>query len=428
MAGIGSLSATCTNQFPSSEVVRLHAEYKPMLSVVNIYLDFSKSNIRNISTPGSNITVTTEKNVITVMKGGNSVQFEMNGLVLCPLSCRGLKLCGGHELQMTLQTTGVNDFLDTDSCFMSQVSGQNEMVEKIHLCQSRCFCSCCGQRLFKHHGIFERVLPLPSENWSDFADFWFCHCHGDTPKPRPTSVWPKKSDCLVSNTYILVSASHVADGAVQERKDNPVLQCARCGSFLGVTMSNQNKENDAAALSVPHKACQLYLHALSFTTESEESVFEQPRPPEVSLELFLSQLIQEQSRLYTSFRFIVNSTAVREHDRSLTVLIWLLDQDQLLYIAEGLLPSVPQKLKVQGQRAIKMLYRAVVHTSVTSNSTPPPGADLFETWQKDNTVHGVTLPHPLCLKLVTLLMNNTKKLPPYQRRLNGFNVTYLQKK
>ena len=26
--------------------------------------------------------------------------------------------------------------------------------------------------------VFKRVLPLPSENWSDFADIWFCHNHG----------------------------------------------------------------------------------------------------------------------------------------------------------------------------------------------------------------------------------------------------------
>ena len=104
------------------------------------------------------------------------------------------------------------------------------------------------------YSIFERVLPLPSENWSDFADFWFCHCHGDTPKPRPTCVWPKKGDCLVSNTYILVSASHVADGAVQEKKDNSILQCARCGNFLGVTMSNQNKENGGLVFDVLNKS------------------------------------------------------------------------------------------------------------------------------------------------------------------------------
>ena len=100
--------------------------------------------------------MTAEKNVITVMKGGNSVQFEMIGLVLCPLSCRGLKLCGGHELQMTLQTTGVNNITDTESGFTSLVTGQSETVDKIHLCQNRCFCSCCGERIFKHHGYEKR--------------------------------------------------------------------------------------------------------------------------------------------------------------------------------------------------------------------------------------------------------------------------------
>ena len=113
---------------------------------------------------------------------------------------------------------------------------------------------------------FKRILPLPSENWSDFADIWFCHHHhhhpttnghnntgndnaqsGDFSKieshcgentipenlkhVKNKGLLPRPDDCLVSSLYMMVSARHVNPNAIACSSDS--LVCRRCGNFLG---------------------------------------------------------------------------------------------------------------------------------------------------------------------------------------------------
>ena len=46
-------------------------------------------------------------------------------------------------------------------------------------------------------------------------------------------------------------------------------------------------------------------------------------------------------------------------------------------------------------------------------------------WKKDNAVHGFTLPSPVFLQLIQLLVNNCKHMPKSQRYLNGFHVSIM---
>ena len=49
---------------------------------------------------------------------------------------------------------------------------------------------------------------------------------------------------------------------------------------------------------------------------------------------------------------------------------------------------------------------------------------VFKMWRNDNTVHGITLPYPLCKQLLSTLISTTKKLSQSQRSLNGFHVRH----
>ena len=49
---------------------------------------------------------------------------------------------------------------------------------------------------------------------------------------------------------------------------------------------------------------------------------------------------------------------------------------------------------------------------------------IFKMWERDNTVHGLDLPYPLCKQLLSLLILSTKQLPLSQRSLNSFHVSY----
>ena len=44
-------------------------------------------------------------------------------------------------------------------------------------------------------------------------------------------------------------------------------------------------------------------------------------------------------------------------------------------------------------------------------------------WERDNSVHEFDLPHPLCMRLLSLLVSSTGRLPMSRRRMRGFHVS-----
>lgn len=103
--------------------------------------------------------------------------------------------------------------------------------------------------LFSSH--FLRVMPLPSENWSDFSDMWFCHNHShsnDTGQATNNHVGsdlklrPKLKDCFVADTYFLVVSDQIKEGSIQSKEDSSVY-CRRCRHLLGEVMPREKNGN-----------------------------------------------------------------------------------------------------------------------------------------------------------------------------------------
>ena len=67
--------------------------------------------------------------------------------------------------------------------------------------------------------IFQRFLPLPSDNWRDVAsESWFCHghCHGHGAEGPSSSdlvyrrsLVPRPTDCLYNDVYVEIHHSHL---------------------------------------------------------------------------------------------------------------------------------------------------------------------------------------------------------------------------
>ena len=88
---------------------------------------------------------------------------------------------------------------------------------------------------------------MPSENWSDFADMWFCHKHEETEMNGCKSngfqngkLTPKQQDCLVGDTYVLLSDCQVNRNSAKIGKDGAVT-CSRCGCQIGVVIDYKGK-------------------------------------------------------------------------------------------------------------------------------------------------------------------------------------------
>ncbi|KAK3108205.1 hypothetical protein FSP39_003162, partial [Pinctada imbricata] len=120
---------------------------------------------------------------------------------------------------------------------------QDLLVEYIQTNQDKCYCRACGQKLLANEMKFRNVYPLPSDDWSNFTDIWFCHQHGDQSEadnPGGVSMLPRSHDCHVGDLYFLVDSGHVTRGGVREQCD--VICCSRCQNIIGEVsvVPNQN--------------------------------------------------------------------------------------------------------------------------------------------------------------------------------------------
>jgi len=61
---------------------------------------------------------------------------------------------------------------------------------------------------------FDRVLPLPSENWQEICGNMFCH--GDGTLPIGNALNPKVDDCFTSNSDYVLHSSVVLENEIFE--------------------------------------------------------------------------------------------------------------------------------------------------------------------------------------------------------------------
>lgn len=496
--------------------VKLRAEFKPLLSTVTLSFEFKRSVIS--LSPRLEVT----SHSVRLATNNWIIVFTIGNLILKPSSCRNLRWVSSHELQLTLLATWVPEVSeagDAGSHINGPTNGktslfqpfkQDHLVAKIEKCHPHCYCIGCGAQILNPSCHFKRVLPLPSENWSDFADIWFCHHHhnhqtnglnitdketkahsheGPIIKPscgegtipeniqqvRNGGLLPRPDDCLVSSLYMMISARHVNPIAIACSTDR--LVCKRCGNFLGFVKLGDVESNDQTInsyLDDPlNGVYKIYFHTVSFNEDGWDVGPRMLKVPhnvhlkdgshtqEQSVEDFICGLLKDQSQTFTSFRFILHSSPCKSSDESgLTILLWLLDQDLYLYSSTSDLavskadkveslqtkkvvnaseltsasqpPTKAAKnghilvshVNIQPSKYMKILYKADFWPLNGIREIPPQ--EVFLGWQKDNTVHGLSLPLPLCQQLLSLLVTSTGQLNPQQRILNGFNVGYLK--
>lgn len=110
-------------------------------------------------------------------------------------------------------------------------------------------CSCCR---------FDRVLALPSDNWLDGSESWWCHggghCHSTTETCSSAShdvelsLSMKPQDCLVGDSCIVVSDEALIDGSCLSQDCN-LIRCHRCQNIVGRDLNAGNHPSDASFIS-----------------------------------------------------------------------------------------------------------------------------------------------------------------------------------
>ncbi|XP_050419038.2 E3 ubiquitin-protein ligase E3D isoform X1 [Patella vulgata] len=406
----------------------LFAEKKPQVSSVSMILSLPPRFEEKDSKP----TISVHQNSVCLEDRDTSVNFRLHNAELSPLSCRGLLLNRHKDLQMTLRSLETKEDVIIQPARQDAAHiNQSKLVEKIQICQNHLFCISCGNRILHRHSSFYRVLPLPSENWSDYADMWFCHRHDshgasdvhdttdthDQQKSKPSpSLSPKANDCLVGTTYIMINSRHIQSGAVNSHQDE--LVCSRCGVCIGTSLTHKQSDQETK------DTYKIYLHATTFQqTDDTSDLLTSKQSCEDRLQYYLSQLLQEESQLYTSFRFIISSTD--NHNLSIKIMVWLLDENIEVY--QGVCETtsnINQVIDIPAVLCVKLLYRCIL----SSSQAKPEDKAIYKLWERDNSVHGISLPYSLCQQMTSILINSTKKLPKSTRQLNGFNIGLLNVK
>ncbi|XP_022103510.1 E3 ubiquitin-protein ligase E3D-like [Acanthaster planci] len=384
--------------------------------------------------------------------------FPLAPIRILPKSCNGLHWVQDEGLHMRLQLAGSREAGDRRE--------MDEAWEKEELgfLRSSAFvisCGTCRGKVVTDPCVFDRVLPLPSENWREMAESWCCHGNDVTRTFAGQSLAPSEKDCLVGNLYFLMHPSMLCKDALllaprkgkkhvfsisQDKDQTLQLQCRRCRSSLGEAVTGESVCKGKEWHSVhtlkllKHSICMQPLEGDATLTRS--NIFSS-----YNTESYLAKHLACMSQMNTTFKFILEE----ESSDQPYLLLWLLSSDTLILTSETSPPGLadirfhgnrqrePREASrvtnckldeccweaggevrthaVEAHRIVKVLYQALWDEG---------GKRAHRNWSKDLSVQCMPLPKAMCLELMLLLEASNQHTPASMRHMNGFKVGYLR--
>ncbi|NXT72165.1 UBE3D ligase, partial [Chaetops frenatus] len=197
------------------------------------------------------------------------------GVRLAPSSCRGLRRLRGEGLHLRVRLRSPPPAADVVFTLRESLKPNKNYIF---------YCQLCGDIVVKDWK-FLRVLPLPSENWSDLVEEWCCH---PDPFARST-LHPQHGDCFLGDTFFLLNSgykSHVPESP--KSKENTRVICKRCKTMLGETVSSDTVK----------------YYVTEVVIQPAEGSFS-PAPRSQFVQSMVAQCLLELSSAKSTFRFTV---------------------------------------------------------------------------------------------------------------------------
>ncbi|XP_027552269.1 E3 ubiquitin-protein ligase E3D isoform X2 [Neopelma chrysocephalum] len=357
--------------------------------------------------PGTPVEVSVSADSLEVRSSGSCAPATLPaGVRLAPSSCRGLRRLPGDGLHLRVRLRHPPPPADLAFTLRESLKPHKKYVF---------YCQSCGDIIVKDRK-FLRVLPLPSENWSDLVEEWCCH---PNPFARST-LHPQHDDCFLGDTFFMVNSgneSHVPESlmccsetghhALQsgfnlKSKENTRVICKRCKTMLGETISSDT----------------IKYYVTEVIIQPSEGNFS-PIPRSQFVQSMVAQCLLELSSAKSTFRFTVKGDNGKTY-----ILIWLLNSDTLLVESLGSSSSLsvftlfgdifmPGSGPVGTWNAVKVLYQPCIKCR---------NKDLADAWENDMGVHPLKFPSETCLELLLMLGLSTASLPPSLRCMNSFQI------
>ncbi|NWZ75568.1 UBE3D ligase, partial [Poecile atricapillus] len=320
------------------------------------------------------------------------------GVSLAPSSCRGLRRLRGDGLHLRVRLRRPPPGADVVFTLRESLKPNKNYIF---------YCQSCGDIVVKDRK-FLRVLPLPSENWSDLVEEWCCHAD---PFSRST-LHPQHGDCFVGDNFFLLNSgdeSHLpasplccSEAGHHKSKENTRVICKRCKTMLGETVSSDT----------------IKYYVTEVIIQPAEGSFS-PIPRSQFVQSMVAQCLLELSSAKSTFRFTIKGDNGKTY-----ILIWLLNSDTLLVESLGSSSShsdftlfgdilTPTSGPVGTWNAVKVLYQPCIQCR---------NKELADAWENDMGVHPLKFPSETCLELLLVLGLSTASLPPSLRYMNCFQV------
>ncbi|XP_038059112.1 E3 ubiquitin-protein ligase E3D-like isoform X2 [Patiria miniata] len=382
--------------------------------------------------------------------------FSLAPIRILPKTCNGLNWVEDEGLHMRLQLAGTRE---AGNQLEQDEAREKEELDFLRSTACVVVCGVCSGKVATNPCIFDRVLPLPSENWREMSETWCCHGNEGTRTFANRSLRPQERDCLVGNLYFLLHPSMLCKDAVlltsqkgkqrscgvaAEKSETLHLLCRRCRSSLGEAVADVNIREGEEWQAV--HSLKLFKHSIRMQPQGEDpatkNVFNS-----YNTEFYLAKHLASLSQMNTTFKFILEE----ESSRQPYLLLWLLSSDTLLLTSDAspvgysdarfhgyqhqracdvsnaaqcscgecgcIGDSEIKRQAVDAHRIVKVLYQT---------SWDEEGKRLHAQWSKDLSIMCIPLPKATCLELMLLLATSHQHTPASMRNMNGFKVGYLR--
>ncbi|XP_003747482.2 E3 ubiquitin-protein ligase E3D [Galendromus occidentalis] len=245
-------------------------------------------------------------------------------------------------------------------------------------------CKACDSLLTRDEWNFERILPLPSENWQSSQDMWFCHkddhgsvddSHTDALREQPGDgeaskglelgrnaflpkrLQPKLEDLFYSKTKLMLHVNAISCDSMADLRNLSVI-CRLCDTIVGQSVSQQ---------------C-VYFNRMNVDLKDAKTsrIVNSQTPLKLA-----AKLIEEQvAHGGIHCRLILNSESSGD-----TLLIWVLENDVHMFPAKY---SLPLPGKVEEPVVFSQHHQVLFHRTQRS-------ASIAQVWSSELTVSSETI-------------------------------------
>ncbi|RDD45897.1 E3 ubiquitin-protein ligase E3D [Trichoplax sp. H2] len=273
------------------------------------------------------------------------------------------------------------------------------------------FCKNCMNNIIPDDRPIAKILPLPSENWSEMTAMWYCH-PSDTSTPAKL-VTNNRNTCLKNETSIYLSECNIAPTAVKHLNDeSKVLSCSRCLTMIG--WQGITRLFDLYVLIADETFLKLSKDIL---------VVERASHFLWRVQTYFATLLYKLCKENNHFRFIINKCNGCSDTK---LMIWLFNTDlQIATNCRNQLHNNFSETRLHHNAdlflfpVIKLLYIDLYAAS------QPSSRNLFHQWYKDPTVYTLEASNHAYSTLLLALAFNNMMWPTSMRYFNTFKVSHL---